>query len=332
MADAAPFHVHCQNLPDDPQFAVTERVWAEACARNGADPAAFRLTISDTREGFLAAIGTAQGVIAPTTQVKNNFPAEAPALRIVQCTSAGLDRLAPYDWLPAGAHLCNNSGVHAGKAGEFGIMAILMLANNIPAFATFQRAERWQKIFTHVLAGRTAVIVGLGDIGGAIAGHARRFGMRVIGVRARPEPHPECDRVVTDAEIETVLPAADMLVLAMPLTARTRGMFTRERLSLLKPGAGLVNIARGSVIDQEALCDMLDEGRLGGAVLDVFTPEPVPAGHRLWRTRNLVMVPHCSSDDPDTYTPMTLDIFFRNLAALRAGKRLPTEIDIVQGY
>ncbi len=156
--------------------------------------------------------------------------------------------------------------------------------------------------------------------------------MTVIGCAARGAPHPACARVVSPADLDTALPGADVLVLAMPLTAATRGMITRGLLSLLPMHAGVVNLARGKVIDQDALCDMLEAGRLSGAVLDVFDPEPIPPGHRLWRTPNLVISPHVSSDDPDTYNPRTLDIFFRNLAAWRAGQPMPNEVDRARGY
>jgi phosphoglycerate dehydrogenase-like enzyme len=94
----------------------------------------------------------------------------------------------------------------------------------------------------------------------------------------------------------------------------------------------VVNIGRGVLLDQDALCDMLDSGRLGGAVLDVFTPEPVPAGHRLWSTPNLIMSPHTCADDPRTYNPLTLDVFFANLRARAAGEAPPTAVDPARGY
>jgi glyoxylate/hydroxypyruvate reductase len=109
-------------------------------------------------------------------------------------------------------------------------------------------------------------------------------------------------------------------------------LLDRRRIGLLPAGAGVVNIGRGALLDQDALCDALDAGALGGAILDVFVPEPVPPGHRLWATRNLVMTPHVSADDPLTYNPNSLDIFFQNLRALRDGAPLPNRFDIARGY
>jgi len=129
-----------------------------------------------------------------------------------------------------------------------------------------------------------------------------------------------------------VLPQTDFLVLACPLTQATRNLMDRRRLGLLPAGAGLVNIGRGGLLDQDALCDLLQHDALSGAVLDVFTPEPIPAGHRLWTTPNLIISPHTSADDPATYNPRSLDIFLDNLRAWRDGRPLPNRLDIVRGY
>ena len=161
---------------------------------------------------------------------------------------------------------------------------------------------------------------------------AARFGMHVTGVRATNRPHPHCTEVVTTRELDRVLPQTEYLVLACPLTDATRGLMDRRRLGLLPRGAGLVNIGRGALIDQDALCDLLDAGRLSGAVLDVFTPEPIPPGHRLWTTRNLIISPHTSVDDPNTYNPRSLDLFFDNLRAWREGRPMPNLFDPARGY
>ncbi len=106
----------------------------------------------------------------------------------------------------------------------------------------------------------------------------------------------------------------------------------RRRLNLLPAGACLLNIGRGDLLDQEALCDLLDQDRLSGAVLDVFTPEPIPAGHRLWTTPNLIISPHTSADDPNTYNNRSLDIFLENLSAWQEGRPPPNHFDTARGY
>lgn len=325
--------IHIQNPQGADPFAFTTDQWAGATARAGAIGAGHDLSIGATAAEFDRAMIEAEALITDVDTLRGLPPRGAARLRLVFVTSAGLDALAPYDWLPDGAVLLNNRGAHAVKAGEFAIMAVLMLASGMPAMLTAQRAGRWEKRWGHALAGQRITIVGLGTLGGAAAMQAARFGMRVTGVRTiGGDAHPHCERVIAAADLDAVLPMTECLLLACPLTDATRGLIDRRRLLLLPRGAGLVNIGRGGLLDQDALCDLLDEGHISGAVLDVFTPEPVPPGHRLWRTPNLVMSPHTSADDPRTYNPLSLDIFLDNLRALRDGRPLPNRFDTARGY
>ncbi len=322
--------IHLQNQPNDRLFDFSHAMWDEAAVRAG--ETGHQVTIGTTVADFTSAMTTAEALVCDASVIKARFPCPAPHLRFIFATNAGLDRLAPYDWLPPGAILMNNRGTHAAKAGEFALMAVLMLANRIPEMVTHQRAGRWEKLWGATLAARRITIVGLGALGGTLAGHAARFGMPVTGVRNTAAPHPDCARVLTMEALDSVLPETDILVLACPLTARTRGLMDRNRLSALPAGAGLVNIGRGELLDQDALCDLLESGHIGAAVLDVFTPEPIPEGHRLWSTPNVIISPHTSADDPATYNPRSLDIFLANLRAHRDGKPLPNQFDIARGY
>jgi phosphoglycerate dehydrogenase-like enzyme len=290
------------------------------------------VSIGRTDADFAAAMTDAEALICDVSVVNAQFPCAAPRLQLLFVTNAGLDRLAPFDWLPPGVILMNNRGTHAVKSGEFGIMAVLMLANRVPEMVTHQRAGRWQKLWGAVVTAQPITIVGLGTLGGSVARHAARFNMRVTGVRANPAPHPHCAEVIGIEGLDAALRETKFLVLACPLTAATRGMIDRRRLELLPDGAGVVNIGRGELIDQDAMCDRLDDGQLSGAVLDVFDPEPVPPGHRLWRTRNLIISPHTSADDPATYNAISLDLFLENLRAWHDGRPLPNRFDIARGY
>ena len=274
----------------------------------------------------------AEALVTDASVIRALFPCPAPRLRLIFLTNSGLDPLAPYDWLPPEVELLNNRGAHAAKSGEFAIMSILMLANRVPAMVTNQRQGVWRKLWGSVLAGRKLTVIGLGTLGGATAEQASRFGMQVTGVRANPAPHSACLRVVGNVALDDVIPETEFLVLACPLTAATRGLMSRRRLECLPSGAGVVNIGRGELLDQDALCDLLDQGHLSGAVLDVFTPEPIPDNHRLWSTRDLIISPHTAADDPATYNNRSLDIFLENLRALRDGQPLPNRFDIERGY
>lgn len=326
--------IHLQSHPAHSGFTLTPAQWAGACGRAGAVAAGHDVSFGDTPEALAAGLAEAEALVTQTSALSQALPLPpAPHLRLIYCTAAGLDGLAPFTWLPAGVKLMNNRGTHGDKAGEYGLMALLMLVNRMPAYATAQRAGVWAgSVHGGMLAGRRLLVVGLGTLGGAIATRAAAAGVVVTGVRTAAAAHPACVRVVDPGDLDVALRDADLLVLAAPLTAQTRGLLDRRRIGLLPAGAGVVNIGRGALLDQDALCDALDEGTLGGAVLDVFVPEPVPPGHRLWTTRNLIMTPHMSADDPASYVPMSLDIFFNNLVAWNERRPLPNRFGVARGY
>ncbi|HET6306463.1 MAG TPA: D-2-hydroxyacid dehydrogenase [Rhodopila sp.] len=324
--------IHLQNPDTDPLFDFSRTMWDAAAARAPDIGLGHDVSIGVTPADFLAFMREAEALVCDASVIKALFPCPAPHLKLIFLTNAGLDKLAPFSWLPEGVVLMNNRGAHATKSGEFAMMSILMLANRVPFMVTNQRQGVWRKVWGSVLAGRQVTVVGLGTLGGATAEQAARFGMQVTGVRANPAPHPGCVRVVSTEALDEVLPETEFLVLACPLTAATRGLMTRQRLELLPSGAGVVNIGRGELIDQDALCDLLDQDHLSGAVLDVFTPEPIPQGHRLWTTPNLIISPHTSADDPATYNKYSLDIFLENLRAWRDGRPLPNRFDTARGY
>jgi phosphoglycerate dehydrogenase-like enzyme len=324
--------IHLQNPADDPMFHFSREMW-EGVASPAMDVGRGHVvSIGSTAADLAGALRDAEALICDVSVVKATFPCRAPNLKLLFVTNAGLDRLAPFDWLPPGVTLMNNRGTHAVKSGEFGIMAVLMLASGVPEMVTHQRAGRWRKLWGASVAGQTITIIGVGALGGSIARRAFEFGMDVTGVRTTSSPHPHCARVLSTEQLDSVLPGTRFLVLACPLTIATRGLIIRRHLDMLPRGAGVVNIGRGELIDQDALCDMLDSDHLSGAVLDVFDPEPIPAGHRLWNTKNLIISPHTSADDPATYNLTSLDLFLENLRAWQSGLPLPNRFDTVRGY
>ncbi|MBN8891109.1 MAG: hydroxyacid dehydrogenase [Rhodospirillales bacterium 70-18] len=328
--------IHIQNPPPpadgspDP-FIITAAQVEQAAARGG-ETEAHTLSFGNDAASFAAGIADAEAVVTTPGQILGRFPVAAPRLRMIFCTSAGLDRLLPFDWLPPGVALLNNRGVHSAKVGEYSLMALLMLAARVPAYATQQRAGVWKPFFTPILRGRRLLVVGTGDLGAAGAREARRYGMHVTGVRARPAPHPDFDAILGTDALDAALADTEFLLLACPLTPATRNILDRRRLGLLPAGAGLINVGRGALLDQDALCDLLEAGRLSGAVLDVTVPEPLPPDARLWRTPNLLVTPHVAADNPETYNVDSLDIFFANLRAARAGEAMPNLVDPGRGY
>jgi phosphoglycerate dehydrogenase-like enzyme len=262
--------IHIQNPAPEHLFAITPAQWESACARAGESP--HQVTIGADAAEFAAAIDTAEVLIAQPGTVRRLLPFAAPRLRLLFCTAAGLDAIMPFSWVPPGLALLNNRGVHGGKMADFATMALLMLNARVPAYADAQRRQLWVPHFTSPISGRHVTVLGVGDVGSAVARAARRLGVRATGVRTRPVPHPDFDRVVAAAELDTVLPASDFLVLACPLLPATRNLLNRRRLELLPRGTAVVNVGRGGLLDQEALADLLAAGHLSGAVLDVVEP------------------------------------------------------------
>jgi phosphoglycerate dehydrogenase-like enzyme len=318
------------NDPGDVLFRITETQFNEACARAGETGHEFRE--GDTDAAFAEGVAWADVLLAQTSSLAHRFPAAAPNLKLICLLSAGVDKLQPFSDLPAGVAIINNSGVHSRKAQEYASMALLMLNARVPEMIAQQQAQVWQMLFSSSIRGKRVTVIGAGDMGAPAGRAARGFGAVATAVRTSAAPHPDFDHVVTTAGLDAVLPATDFLIIACPLTESTRGMISRARLELLPRGAGVINFGRGAVLDQEALCDLLDAGHLGGAVLDVFSPEPIPKGGRAWTTRNLVVSPHVSVDDPLTYNPDSLDILWANLHASRAGAAMPHLVDLTRGY
>lgn len=328
----AAMRIHIQNPPPGDLFVITPRQWAEACARAPDAGSGHTVTYADSDEGFAAGIADAELLIGTPSTIHGRFPAQAPRLKYIFVMAAGMDKLMPFDWLPPGATLLNNRGAHGPKTREFALMALTMLNIRMPAYATQQRRGEWAGHFTTILRGKTCTVVGTGDLGANAGAAARSQGMTTIGVRTRAEPHPDFDRVVAIDAIDSVLPDSEFLVLACPLLPATRNLLSRERMMRLPRGAKIINVGRGLLLDQDALCDLLDSGHLDGAVIDVTTPEPLPPGHRAWTTPNLVITPHISADSPATYNPDSLDILMTNLRALRAGGALPNQVNLERGY
>jgi glyoxylate/hydroxypyruvate reductase A len=319
-------HIHIHNDVTNIDLPIDEATW-QAAGISG-----HVVTFGETPEAFAAVADRVEVLVTSPWVLRRLDLFAAPRLRVIQSTSAGVDTLHPFDHIPAHIEIWNNRGTHAQKAGEYALMAILMLVNLIPGYVTHQRQAHWSRDTATLARHSRLTIVGLGSLGGAAAQQARHLGMPVTGLRAGPAPHEHCDRTLTLAALDEVLPQTDILLLACPLTPQTRGLLTRARMAAMPPGAGVINIGRGPLIDEDALCDVLEDGHLSGAVLDVFVQEPLPADARVWRTKNLIVTPHMSSDDPRTYNPLTLTIFKNNLESHGMNRPAQTVVDRVKGY
>lgn len=256
----------------------------------------------------------------------------APALRWIHIIGAGIEPLLPLDWLPPGVVLTNNSGVHRAKALESGMMALLALNARLPVIVSRQRRAEWQPLFSGLIAGRRVLIIGLGEIGGAVAEGAKGLGMHVTGVRRQAGNAPFADALIGLDGLDAALPEADFVVIATPLTPATHHLVDRRRIALMKPGAGLFNIGRGGCLDNAALADALATGHVSGAILDVTEPEPLPAASPLWAMDNVIVTQHVCADDTEHYLPITYDLVFANAARLQRNEPLLNVVVPALGY
>ena len=264
----------------------------------------------------------------PTKNLKNN----APNLKWIHCTAAGVEHLSPFSWAFDGLTITNSSGVHARKAGEYGLMSVLMLQNHMPRIITNQKNKEFVSLFSNPIAGKNIILIGTGSLGSSMAKLVEPLGANIIGVNKKGKPVEGCSKIITIDKLDTVLPEADILYLALPETNETKNLISRQRLDLLKPSCGIINIGRQSVLDYEALCEKLNNKEIAGAILDVFTPEPIKSNSKLWHTQNLIITPHVSSDDNGNYVKMTLELFIKNLKLFIKNKELSNQIDKNLGY
>ncbi len=266
-----------------------------------------------------------------------NFPIKnlkeiAPNLKWIHVVSAGVEHLLPLDWMSDDLVLTNSSGVHAKKAGEYGLMSILMLQNHMTKIITNQKNKEFVSLFSNPIAGKTVVVVGTGSLGGSMAKHVSALGANIIGVNKRGKEAEGCSKVITIDKIDTVLPKADFLYLAVPETPDTKGLISNKRLDNLKTTCGIVNIGRESVMDYVHLIKKLEKNEIAGAILDVFSEEPINKNSKLWDTPNLIITPHISSDSKGNYIEMVLEKFFNNLKLFIDKKELPNQVDPNLGY
>jgi phosphoglycerate dehydrogenase-like enzyme len=211
-------------------------------------------------------------------------------------------------------------------------MVLLMLNSRLPEIAGNQHRCLWDPIFTPTIKGKTALIIGVGDMGAAVAAAARSLGLTVLGIRRSGRPHEFVDEMFSIGELDMVLPRADFVVLAAPLTSETVNLMDHRRFRLMKRRAAFFNFGRAGSVDHLALVESLNDGHLSGAIIDVVDKEPLDPNSSLWRAKNLTIMPHVSSDDLDLYLPKTLDLVFQNLERLLTGQPLLNFVDRMKQY
>ena len=244
-----------------------------------------------------------------------------PTVRWAHTEDAGTDGLF-YDTMRArGVTVTHSPGTNAIEVAEFAFGQIMWSAKRLGTLRDNQRAHRWQLLGLESLSDKTILVVGLGAIGQEVAKFAKAFGMRVLGIRQSPTVVANVDQQGTLTDLPQMLPAADFLVLAVPLTAQTRGLIGATELARMKPTATLINVARGAVVDVQALKNALQTSTIRQACLDVLPTEPWPADDELWDVPNLFVTPHNAWSSP-LYLPRVAELWLENLQRYVRGEEL----------
>ncbi len=270
--------------------------------------------------------------MCPTQDLK-----AAANLKWLCCSFAGVDGYMDESIYPhPGVLLSNSSGAYGITIAEHIIMVTLMLLRRMPEFEEIVRQRGWlQSLPMRSICGSSITVLGTGDIGTNFARRAKALGAKTIrGVRRTQKAgDPAYDEMYTFQDLDSVLPKTEILVMALPSTKETIHILSRERIALLPEDAYVVNVGRGSAIDQEALMDALNGGHLAGAALDVMVPEPLPADHPLWTTKNLLLTPHISGNMSLGITrDLDVDLFCEDLKNFASGKKLERFVDRSVGY
>lgn len=259
----------------------------------------------------------------------------APKLKWVHSRNAGLDNVLFPELVDSPVPLTNGSGVFSPSLGEFALLAMLYFAKDVPRLRRQQTAAEWKPFDMLPVAGKTVGIVGYGDIGGEVATRAKALGMTVFALKRHPpapdgDPGPVTEFYATGQLLE-MLPKCDYVVVAAPLTAETRHMVGVEAFAAMKPGAVVVNIGRGPVIDEAALIRALTEGRIKGAALDVFEHEPLPPDSPLYAMDNVLVSPHSADNHPE-WLDDAVRFFVAQFERFRKGEPLKNVVDKRLGY
>ena len=319
------------DLEGEKNFTITKEHFEKALENETEIKDQIEFIIDWDEDNFNSSMSNSDILLTYDFPTKN-LKEIAPNLKWIHCTAAGVEHMFPFNWAYDGLKITNSSGVHAKKAGEFGLMSVLMLQNHIPKILTNQKNKDFISTFGNPIAGKNIVLIGTGSLGSSMAKLVAPLGANIIGVNKKGKSVEGCSKIITIDKLDSVLPIADILYLALPETPETKNLIDKRRLNLLKSTCGIVNIGRQSALDYEVLCDKLENNDLAGAILDVFNPEPIDKNSRLWNTKNLIITPHVSSDDNGNYVKLTLELFVKNLKLFIKKKELTNQIDKVLGY
>ncbi len=252
-------------------------------------------------------------------------------LRWIHKMSTGVDRMLYPELLNSPVTLTNSAGAHAIPIAEHVIGVMLAFVKELPKAARRQREHRWVKERTRELYGQTLGIVGMGRVGSEIARLAKAMSMTTLAVRRRELPAECVDELLPMERLQELLHRSDFVVVTLPLTAHTRGMFGAKEFRAMSPESYFINIARGQIVREESLIEALQAGQIAGAALDVAAVEPLPAESPLWDMENVIITPHTSGHST-RINERAVDLFCQNLGRYWRGESLINVVDKQAGY
>ena len=273
----------------------------------------LRLHLAKDNAAIVGQAAESQVLVAMAPSADAATMRALPRLQWVQAMTTGVDNLLIMPELPPEVAITRVRGIHGPQMSELAMLDMMLLARNFPAVLRNQEAHRWERWPQKLLVGRTAVILGVGSISEELAPRCKAFGMRVIGISGRSVPPPGFDAMMPRDRLHEAAALADFLVLLIPYTPGTHNIIDARLLSAMRPDSFLVNLARGNVVDEDALAAALRAGTIAGAALDVFAQEPLPPESPLWDAPNLIITPHIGGMS-DTYAEQALPTLRQNLA------------------
>ncbi|HUD98404.1 MAG TPA: D-2-hydroxyacid dehydrogenase [Bryobacteraceae bacterium] len=298
--------------PTDPLLGMLEKL-----------PGEVRIAAGNRVEAFADAAPEADVILNWTgsRELLRQVWRMAPRVHWIHARSAGLDEVLFPELIESPVPLTNARGVFSEILGEFVIAAVLFFAKGLRRMVRSQEAGVWDQFDTIEVAGQTMGVMGMGDIGNAAARRAEAMGMRVMGLGRADGRERKRD----------LLAGADYVVLSLPLTPETRGIIGEAELRAMKPAAVLINVGRGPLVDEAALIAALRERRIGGAAVDVFNQEPLPAGHPYFALDNLLLSAHAADHTPD-WQQRAMQLFLENFERYKKGEPLRNVVDKRRGY
>lgn len=308
--------------------------WGDSAPETLAGLTGCRFTFARPGADYTPSLADAHVIIG---EPKNeDFPL-CSNLELVQSPCSGVNYYVDGSTFPKDAILCSATGCYGSLIAEHMLAMTLSLCRRLPEYQQFQKQHRWQRVyFDKPLEGSTLLILGAGDIGTTLAKWLRPMVGKIIGVRRILREIPDCyDEMITLAQLDDRLAEADFILCALPHTAETVGLLNEERLRRMKKDAVLVNGGRGSLIDQTALLELLQEGHFWGAGLEVTSPEPLPEDHPLWDAPRCIITPHAAGNTFAPDSPLVAkiwDFMVENLSRYLTGQPLLSQINFSTGY